>query len=168
MINAGPRPFWWPRSHIGSLASLERRHVAAARRKPFARLFIGATLTATSVGITARVFKDLDGRKAVKRGSSSEPRSSTMCSDSGLILTGVAGTNNGDGRRMPRSDESLRKRFFWSALTLGSTSQHDSSCWRQLEASGVLLATGLSFCFFLSWLPQRSGSRSSSAPLAPD
>ena len=44
---------------------------------PYVPLFLGATLTATSVGITARVLKDL-GRVELRRGASSWGRPSSM------------------------------------------------------------------------------------------
>src|SRR2546430_1000352 len=66
---------------------------------PFARVFIGATLTATSVGITARVFKDLG------RAQSREARvilgAAVIDDVLGLlalaILTGVAGASSHGG-----------------------------------------------------------------------
>lgn len=45
----------------------------------YAHAFLGATLTATSVGITARVLKDLGRSHTTRRASFSAPPSSTMC-----------------------------------------------------------------------------------------
>ncbi len=43
-------------------------------------IYLGATLAATSVGITARVLKTSERPRLVRPGSSWEPRLSTMCS----------------------------------------------------------------------------------------
>ena len=51
-------------------------------RSVYVHAFLGATLTATSVGITARVLQDLGRSQTPRRASSSAPRSSTTCSGS--------------------------------------------------------------------------------------
>jgi Kef-type K+ transport system membrane component KefB len=124
---------------------------------PFTCLFIGATLTATSVGITARVFTDLG------RTDSREARvilgAAVIDDVMGLlilaILTGVADANSQGGLSYAAVGGILAKAGFFllGALTLGVyLSARLFSLASKLEASGALLATGLVVCFLLSWL----------------
>ena len=151
---------------LGTIGSVALGWSAAAwllpDATPFAHLFIGATLTATSVGITARVFKDLG------RTQSREARvilgAAVIDDVLGLlvlaILTGVAGANREGGLSYAAVAWIVAKAGFFllGALTLGvSISARLFSLASKLEASGALLATGLAFCFFLSWLATAFG-----------
>jgi Kef-type K+ transport system membrane component KefB len=124
----------------------------------YLHIFIGATLCATSVGITARVFKDLD------RSQSSEARvilgAAVIDDVMGLvILSAVTGLIVAADRGSPFTLGTV----FWplgkaivflaGALSLGAAlTPKLFSFASRLRTRGVLLAAGLSFCFLLSWL----------------
>jgi Kef-type K+ transport system membrane component KefB len=120
--------------------------------------FIGATLCATSVGITARVFKDLN------RSQSSEARvilGAAVIDDvmglvilsavTGLIVAADRGSAFTYGTVLwPLAKAIL---FLFGSLTLGAAvSPKLFNLASRLRARGVLLAVGLAFCFLLSWL----------------
>jgi Kef-type K+ transport system membrane component KefB len=120
--------------------------------------FMGATLCATSVGITARVFKDLD------RSQSNEARvilgAAVIDDVMGLvILSAVTGVilaaDQGRAFSAGTIGWPLVKAvvFLGGSLTLGVVlSPRIFSFASKLRARGVLLAAGLAFCFLLSWL----------------
>lgn len=120
--------------------------------------FIGATLCATSVGITARVFKDLG------RSGSREARvilgAAVIDDVMGLvILSAVTGLIVAADRERAFSIGTvlwpLAKAivFLAGSLTLGAAlSPNLFALASRLRARGVLLAAGLSLCFVLSWL----------------
>jgi Kef-type K+ transport system membrane component KefB len=120
--------------------------------------FIGATLTATSVGITARVLADLG------RTRSNEARvilgAAVIDDVLGLvILASVSGlivaADRGDAFTLGTVLWPLSKAilFLVGSLTLGAAlSPKLFSLASRLRTSGVLLACSLSFCFLLSWL----------------
>ena len=124
----------------------------------YLHVFIGATLCATSVGITARVFKDLD------RSQSNEARvilgAAVIDDVLGLvILSAVTGlivaADRGDRFTLGTVLWPLGKAivFLAGSLTLGNAlSPKVFAAASRLKTSGVLLAAGLSFCFLLSWL----------------
>ncbi len=124
----------------------------------YVHAFLGATLTATSVGITARVLKDLG------RSQSNEARvvlgAAVIDDVFGLIIlavvTGViAAADRGGELAVGDVALTLAKAagFLVGALALGVLlSRRLFSLASKLRARGVLLATGLAFCFFLSWL----------------
>ena len=114
------------------------------------------------MGITARVFKDLG------RAQSREARvilgAAVIDDVLGLlalaILTGVAGASSHGGLWYAAVARIVAKAGFFllGALTLGvCVSTRLFSLAAKLEASGALLATGLAFCFFLSWLAAAFG-----------
>ncbi|MBI2895404.1 MAG: cation:proton antiporter [Deltaproteobacteria bacterium] len=129
----------------------------------YVHIFIGATLTATSVGITARVLKDLG------RSQTAEARiilgAAVIDDVMGLVIlavvTGVIGAANGGGR-LSYADVGLTLAkavvFLVGSLYLGVYLSprlfHVAS---KLKARGVLLAVGLGFCFLLSWLANLIG-----------
>jgi Kef-type K+ transport system membrane component KefB len=124
----------------------------------YLHVFMGATLCATSVGITARVFKDLD------RSDSDEARvilgAAVIDDVMGLvILSAVTGTivaaDQGRAFSVGTVGWPLVKAivFLAGSLTLGAfLSPRIFAFALRLRARGVLLAAGLAFCFVLSWL----------------
>lgn len=124
----------------------------------YVHAFLGAALTATSVGITARVFKDLN--------TAQTPEARIILGAAviddvlGLVILAiVAGTITAADQGAPLSlgviGGTLFKAigFLVGALVLGVWLSpklfHLAS---RLKTSGVLLAVGLAFCFLLSWL----------------
>jgi Kef-type K+ transport system membrane component KefB len=124
----------------------------------YLHIFIGATLCATSVGITARVFKDLD------RSQSNEARvilgAAVIDDVMGLvILSAVTGlivaADRGSAFTLGTIFWPLGKAlvFLAGSLILGAAlTPKLFSFASRMKTSGVLLATGLAFCFVLSWL----------------
>ncbi|MFN8653962.1 MAG: cation:proton antiporter [Gemmatimonadales bacterium] len=124
----------------------------------YVHAFIGATLTATSVGITARVLKDLGKSQT---GESRIILGAAVIDDvlGLLILAVVAGIINAADRGVDLSYGAfgliLGKAvlFLVGSLVLGRfVSRRLFVLASRLQARGVLLATGLSFCFLLSFL----------------
>jgi Kef-type K+ transport system membrane component KefB len=124
----------------------------------YTHAFIGATLCATSVGITARVLQEL------QRPQSPEARiilgAAVIDDVLGLVVlaavSGALGAANG-GRALSASfivvlvTKALV--FLAGSLALGVwISPRLFSVASRLQARGVLLALGLSFCFLLSWV----------------
>jgi Kef-type K+ transport system membrane component KefB len=124
----------------------------------YAHIFLGATLTATSVGITARVLKDLG------RAQSREARvilgAAVIDDVQGLIILAVvagiiAAANLGAALSYGAIGLVIGKAtlFLVGALVLGVyLSPRLFALASLLEARGVLLAVGLAFCFVLAWL----------------
>ena len=129
----------------------------------YAHLFLGATLTATSVGITARVFKDL------KRSQSKEATvilgAAVIDDVLGLVIlavvTGViAAANHGGTLSYGAIGIVLAKAslFLFGSLALGIyLAPRLISLASKLKPGGALLAVGLVFCFLLSWLSNAIG-----------
>jgi Kef-type K+ transport system membrane component KefB len=123
----------------------------------YAHIFLGATLTATSVGITARVLKDLG------RSQTNEARiilgAAVIDDVLGLLIlavvTGIiAAANLGGALSYAAIGLVVVKGtlFLVGALVLGVyLSPRLFSLASKLEAGGVLLATALAFCFVLAW-----------------
>jgi Kef-type K+ transport system membrane component KefB len=129
----------------------------------YAHMFLGATLCATSVGITARVLKDLN------RSQSNEARiilgAAVIDDVLGLVILAVVGgviASAAQGQQLSLifSAMILGKAvlFLFGALTLGVyLSPKLFSFASRLKTQGVLLAAGLVFCFLLSWLADWMG-----------
>jgi len=129
----------------------------------YAHVFLGATLTATSVGITARVLKDLG------RSQSDEARiilgAAVIDDVQGLVIlavvTGIiAAANQGGSVSYGGISLVLLKAtvFLFGSLALGVyLSPRLFTFASKLQAGGVLLATGLAFCFVLAWLADLIG-----------
>jgi Kef-type K+ transport system membrane component KefB len=129
----------------------------------YVHAFLGATLCATSVGITARVLQDL------KRSKSPEARiilgAAVIDDVLGLvILAAVTGMIAAAGTGADVSYSQLLlitvKAFLFLAvsLVLGVwLAPKLFSVASKLRARSVLLAAGLSFCFLLSWLAGKVG-----------
>jgi Kef-type K+ transport system membrane component KefB len=132
-------------------------------RSAYVHAFLGATLTATSVGITARVLRDLG------KGKSPEARvilgAAVIDDVLGLvILAVVAGViqaaNTGAGQSYGDAAILVGKAalFLFGALGLGLlVSPRLFGLASRLQGRGVLLATALVFCFGLSYLASAVG-----------
>src|SRR5688572_1572485 len=130
---------------------------------PYVHAFLGATLSATSVGITARVLKDLG------RSQSAEARvilgGAVIDDVLGLVIlavvTGViAAADRGGALAGADIAWTLAKAagFLVGSLVIGVLLSR-KLFWlaSKLRARGALLATGLAFCFALSWLANAIG-----------
>ena len=125
---------------------------------PYVHAFLGATLTATSVGITARVLKDIG------RSHSREARiilgAAVLDDVLGLVIlavvTGViAAAGSGAVFSYAAIGFTLLKAagFLIAALFLGvRLAPRLFVVASRLRTRGVLLGLGLSLCFILSWL----------------
>ncbi|HYG80183.1 MAG TPA: cation:proton antiporter [Pyrinomonadaceae bacterium] len=122
-----------------------------------AHFFIGATLCATSVGITARVLKDMGRLKT--RESRIILGAAVIDDVLGLvILAVVAGAIRAAGAGEELSPLDIAKisgkavAFLFGAIIVGRyLTPH--LFWRagRLEVGGVLLALSVAFCFLLAW-----------------
>jgi Kef-type K+ transport system membrane component KefB len=124
----------------------------------YVHAFLGATLTATSVGITARVLKDLN------RSTTPESRiilgAAVIDDVLGLVILAVVSgiIEAADaGGELAMSDIALTigkaVGFLVGALALGLwLSPRLFTLASKLRVRMVLLAVGLSFCFVLAWL----------------
>jgi len=124
----------------------------------YVHAFIGAMLTATSVGITARVLKDL--------GHAQSPEARIILGAAviddvlGLVVLAavaavIAAADSGLALSYGALALVLGKAllFLFGALSLGVVfSPRMFSLASRLRGSGVLLATALAFCFTLAWL----------------
>jgi Kef-type K+ transport system membrane component KefB len=124
----------------------------------YVHAFIGAALTATSVGITARVLKDL--------GQAQSPEARIilgaaviddvlglviLAAVAAVIATADSGAALSYGALVLVLGKALL--FLFGALSLGIVfSPRMFSFASRLRGSGVLLATALAFCFTLAWL----------------
>lgn len=138
-------------------------HVLLPDAGVYAHAFIGATLSATSVGITARVMKDLG------RGQSNEARiilGAAVIDDvlglvilavvTGVIQAAASGGSLSVGDTLLILGRSLG--FLVAALIGGMLlSRRVFRAASTLDANGVLLALALGFCFFLSWAANAIG-----------
>lgn len=132
-------------------------------RSVYMHAFLGATLSATSVGITARVLKDLG------KSQTTEARiilgAAVIDDVMGLVIlavvVGVIGAAD-LGQAVSYLDFALvlgkAAGFLVGALVLGLWLSpklfHFAS---RLRASGVLLAIALAFCFLLAWIASAIG-----------
>ena len=126
-------------------------------------IFIGATLCATSVGITARVLKDL-GRLQTR-----EARiilgAAVIDDVLGLLLLAVvAGAIKAAGTGAPLSLIDIAiitgkaLAFLCGAVLIGHyITPHIFRGAGRLEVRGVLLALSISFCFLLAWVAAKVG-----------
>jgi len=124
----------------------------------YVHAFLGAALTATSVGITARVLDDL--------GRSRTPEARVILGAAviddvlGLVVLAVIGSvlaaaDHGEAASLGSSLMILAKAvtFLFGALLLGvRVSPRLFRLASRLRVRGMLLATALCFCFGLAWL----------------
>ncbi len=133
------------------------------QRPVYVHIFIGATLCATSVGITARVLQELN------KVNTPEARiilGAAVIDDvlglvilaivQGLILAADRGASLSVGAILIIF---LKAGLFLAgALMIGPfLSQHFFRLANRLEAQGLLLSSVLGFCFFFSWLASLIG-----------
>jgi Kef-type K+ transport system membrane component KefB len=124
----------------------------------YVHAFVGATLCATSVGITARVFQDL-GRLQTQ-----EARiilgAAVIDDVMGLVVLAVvsgtiAAADQGVGFSYANLVRIVTKAVVFLAASLVIGVYLSPRLFRlasRLQARGVLLALGLAWCFLLSWL----------------
>lgn len=139
---------------LGSLASMW----LLPTHSVYVHIFIGATLTATSVGITARVLQDLGKSQLTE--SRIILGAAVIDDVMGLVIlavvTGIIGAANA-GTTLAISDIAITLLkavgFLVGSLVIGRWLSprmfHVASL---LNVRMVLLAFGLGFCFLLSWL----------------
>jgi Kef-type K+ transport system membrane component KefB len=132
-------------------------------RSVYVHAFLGATLTATSVGITARVLKDLG------HSQSREARvilgAAVIDDVLGLVIlavvSGVIGAADAGTSLSVASVALILLKavgFLFGALTLGLVvSPKLFALASRLHGRGVLLVTSLVFCFVLAWLASLIG-----------
>lgn len=132
-------------------------------RSAYVHAFLGATLTATSVGITARVLRDLG------KSQSSEARvilgAAVIDDVLGLVILAVVGgviqaANTGTELSLSASGLIVGKAslFLFGAIALGLViSPRMFRLASRLRGRDVLLTTALVFCFGLSYLAAAIG-----------
>jgi Kef-type K+ transport system membrane component KefB len=132
-------------------------------RSVYVHAFLGATLTATSVGVTARVLQDL--------GKSRSPEARIILGAAviddvlGLVILAVVGgviaaVNSGGTLSYLQIATILAKAvgFLFGALALGSyLSPRVFTVASRLHGRGVLLTTALVFCFALAFASSAIG-----------
>jgi Kef-type K+ transport system membrane component KefB len=130
---------------------------------PYVHAFLGATLCATSVGITARVLQDL--------GSSRIPEARIILGAAviddvlGLVILGtVSGAIAAAAQNIPFSLGSMAKTaggaiaFLVAALVVGTTvAPRLFSTASLFRVRGVLVTVSLSLCFILAWASSLMG-----------
>jgi Na+:H+ antiporter len=152
---------------IGTVASLAAGTIGAALVLPSApraaHVFLGAAITATSVGITARVLKDMHASK------SAEARivlgAAVVDDVLALVVLGVVSawfvpgriaTGLGGGAMLALVMKAVG--FLVLAIMLGTRL---AAAWfhraARMRTPGALLGVGLCFCFLLSWASSRIG-----------
>ncbi len=125
-----------------------------------ARIFLGAAITATSIGITARVLKDLDKTRT--------PEARTILGaavlDDVIGLVVLALVSGVFQAREPTTALSVvwilveTLGFLAVAVLVGvRVTPRLFRLAARLRTRGALLAIGLSFCFFLSWAAEAIG-----------
>jgi Kef-type K+ transport system membrane component KefB len=152
---------------LGTVFSFALGAVVAAMLRPgtsaYAGAFVGAALTATSVGITARVLKDLGRTRAAE---SRVVLGAAIIDDvlGLLVLTVVTGSVSAAGAQGHLSVSSVASAvgkaiaFFGVALALGvRVAPTLFSAVAKLKASGAQVAVGLALCFFLAWVADAVG-----------
>jgi Kef-type K+ transport system membrane component KefB len=129
----------------------------------FVHAFLGATLTATSVGITARVLKDLGHSQ---RDEARVILGAAVIDDVlGLLILAVvtsvivaADSGGSVSAAGIVTKLGVAGGFLVGSLVLGMLfSKRLFSLASKLRSRGVLVACGLSFCFLLSWLASLMG-----------
>lgn len=151
---------------IGTLASFAAGAVAATALTPAApqatHVFMGAALTATSVGITARVLKDM---RASRSAEARIVLGAAVVDDVlGLVVLGIVvasfASPVGSISRQMSIAALVMKTVGFLVLSIVLGTRLTPSWFRhasRLRTKGALLAVGLCFCFFLSWAASSLG-----------
>lgn len=129
------------------------------------RLFVAASITATSVGITARVFKDI--------GQTRSPEARTILGAAvlddilGLVVLGLvsgwlaaasSGSTGGVSAGALALTVGKTIAFLAIAVVVGvKVTPRIFGIAARLRTGGALLAIGLAFCFFLAWAASTIG-----------
>jgi Kef-type K+ transport system membrane component KefB len=152
---------------IGTIASLAIGTATAAALMPgmpaATHVFLGAAITATSVGITARVLKDM---AASRSGEAKIILGAAVADDVlalvvlGAVSAWVAASHGSTGVNAGSVVALVMKTvgFLVLAIVLG---MRLTPTWfrraARLRTEGALLAVALCFCFFLSWAASAIG-----------
>jgi Na+:H+ antiporter len=129
----------------------------------YVHAFIGATLCATSVGITARALQDLG---ASKRTEARIILGAAVVDDVlGLMILGIVSSAIVSAARgealswfSVAQTAAAAATFLFGAIAIGRTAVPQLFAWgARLETSGVLLSLSLSFCFIMAWLASLVG-----------
>ena len=130
---------------------------------PYVHLFLGATLTATSVGITARILKDLN--RARSREAKVILGAAVIDDVLGLVVLAVivgliTAANGGERLSMAAVGLILVKAIAFLAVILVA-GRRLAPPWFSLAARlavpGVLVPASLAVCFALAWAASRMG-----------
>jgi Kef-type K+ transport system membrane component KefB len=123
------------------------------------KVFIGASITATSIGITARVFKDLGNTRTAE--ARTILGAAVLDDVIGLVILALV---TGALRDESSGAASLALLAGKTIVVLGvaiaiglKVTPRIFAAAARLRTPGVLLALGLSFCFFFSWGADRLG-----------
>ena len=154
---------------LGVIAPMILGYFVSAAMLPAAgwmtHLFVGATLTATSVGITARVLKDLEASdtKEAKIVLGAAVADDVMglvvlAVVSGLVLSAAAGSGGGVSWTNVLWIIAKATLFLGGAILLGRfVAQRMFHYAARLRVPGVLLAVCIGFCFVVATLAGVSG-----------
>jgi Kef-type K+ transport system membrane component KefB len=152
---------------LGTMGTLAAGWIAALLALPQAsllvHLFLATALTATSIGISARVLKDSGAARS--REAHTILGASVIDDVLGLIalaiITGAVAHTAAGGAITPWSVAALvSKTLGFLAVALFIGMKLSGPLFRitsHLRASGALLATGLSFCFVMAWASNAIG-----------
>lgn len=122
-----------------------------------AHVFLGAAITATSVGITARVLKDM---RASRRVEAKIILGAAVVDDVfalvmlALVTAWLAARQGGEAFSAASVAALIAKAVGFLTLSIALGAKLTPGWFRgaaKLRTPGVLLALGLCFCFFLSW-----------------
>jgi Kef-type K+ transport system membrane component KefB len=152
---------------IGTLASLAAGTGTASLLMPdgplVVKVFLGAAITATSVGITARVLRDLGKSRS---GEAKVILGAAVVDDVlALVVLGAmtSWAGAGQGSEAARAAPILAlvtKTVGFLTLALLVGLKLTPAWFRRaaaIQTKGALLAVGLCFCFFLSWAASAMG-----------
>jgi Kef-type K+ transport system membrane component KefB len=152
---------------IGSAASLAAGVAAATLLMPqsttTAHVFLGAAITATSVGITARVLRDTGASRSEEAriilGAAVVDDVLALVVLGAVTVWAAAGPAGVSGQAISIAGLMMKTAgFLVLAVVLGA---RFTPAWfrnaARLRTSGALLAVGLCFCFFLSWAASAIG-----------
>jgi Kef-type K+ transport system membrane component KefB len=152
---------------LGTASSLAIGMGAAALLMPdmpiATHLFLGAAITATSVGITARVLKDMGASRSTE--AKIILGAAVVDDILALVILGAITAWDGSGRDAAGFSgipilALVMKTIGFLMLTITLGMRFTPVWFRQsarLRTGGALLAVGLCFCFFVSWAASAIG-----------